>query len=222
MAREKTINYYGSDVDELLRSGRKIVTLRKPNEKYNLPAGTLVDANCTDTSTTVPVTVIANDTRPINEFPNATLLMDGYAIPEIAADDLRRYYDVVKVETPMQRVATLPDSLWISLTEAEQTLLLQSGLDAAIKIPAFRRIFFPSMLFWFSTYGNATVDNWNQWSVAQGLVTQAEVDAKKNVDDDTKRFSTLTLHGRADAALKDPTSAFYRSVVLHEAVSLKR
>lgn len=98
--------------------------------------------------------------------------MDGYATADIAAGDLANYYGSVSVHERMQRIATLPETLWLTLSQEEQAQIIALGLDAAVRIPVFRRIFLPSLLFWFSTYGNATVDKRRSRILARPFINQ--------------------------------------------------
>lgn len=218
------INYGGNKTDDLLRLGRKIVTLRKPAPKYDLAAGTPFNADCFDAKTIVPGIVIANDKRKLLEYPEYTFLLDGYGNAQIAAEDLSSWYEGTKPESTMQRIATLPDEIWQNLSEEQQSRLLNLGLDAAMKLTEFRQIFMPSLLHWFLTYGNATYEQWHKWVVRQGLVTEDEIETKTLLDPGTEYFyiDSLFALGRMEAILNSfsPDSVEYRNLVLHEAVAI--
>lgn len=214
------ISYYGQGVDKLLSSGIKIVTLRKPHEKYDITPGTVVEAVCEGADNSIPLMVIDNSTRPLNDFSDPSLLLDGYANPEVAAEDLANYYEGVDVDTQMQRIATISESQIELLGNAQLEWLLGIGLDAALKEPSFRPIFMPALFHWFRTYGNATVKMWHKWLVKQGLITDKEISAKMELDENTRYFYNMLYRGLVPKELSIPSSLEYQSVVLHQRIKI--
>ena len=218
-----TVNYYGEGVAELLKTGKKIVTLRKPNEKYNFEPGTEINAVCRDDEQIIPLMLIGNDTKVLADMGDPYVLLDGYAVPEIAAEDLNRYYEGFSLESKVQGLATIPAEMWDRLGSELQKTLLNIGVEVALEIPEFRQVFMPSLFFWFGTYEGADVHNWHLWSERQGLVTEQEIESKMSVDEMTGEYYRLAievLHGRLPSDLKNESSKAFQSVVLHQAISI--
>jgi hypothetical protein len=120
----------------------------------------------------------------------------------------------------MQRVATLPQWLFETLTADETAMLLGLGLDAAMKTPAFRQLFFPALADWLSRF-EQTLTQWHSYLERTGLVTEAQMRSVRHFDEATSDF--YSVYGNispAEVFLLDPSDPKYRSMILCEPLPL--
>lgn len=178
---ETDITFFGDETLELLDQGYKIVTIRQASPKYqDIQHGTEVAAICPDhpdsepgLNRAVPLVLIRNEQHPLSDVSDPILLLDGFPNADVALHDLQRYYPDLTEDSLVQAIATIPYSLWNTLTREQQDYLVSTELALTIRDPAFRHIFFPALMFWFEHYSDNAID-WLNWLIDMQIITEAE------------------------------------------------
>lgn len=170
----REMTFKGEDVAYLLRENIKMLTLRMPDPKYDFKKGEVIVADCVDTNEKVRLVVVDNVKKPLEEYDNAELIMDGYlgdgsewgeSAAMVAAKDLASYggrYAEVTVETELQGIVTISEELFLSMPEKRQNELLRRGLGAMNDIDRpFNDVFWPSWCRWIIAKGGGLNDYWD-------------------------------------------------------------
>lgn len=176
----RKIVYYGEEVASLLREDLKFLTLRMPNTKYDLEVGEVIEGECPDSNESVRLVVIDNIKKPLREFTEPELLLDGYLSLEEAVEDLGRYYSGVEYGTVMQGVLTMREDLFDELSSEERATLLEYGMDAVLDVDQhFKEIFWDAWCGWVMQHGGGVMD-WRRFletnDLAQYYETSVEFD----------------------------------------------
>ena len=226
------LNIYGN-VSFLLANNIKLLTLRMDTEKYaEHITGQKIVIHYGESDMRLGV-VYNRQTKPLNDYSPAELMLDGYMSVKEAAKDLKQYkgYEKVTVKTPMLSLGFDSLSHFQShLTEALQKELLRMDLDRAVRMPQFRGFFMPSYLWWAIIKSedikeNLTVTRWHDFLTKHlQIISVDELEAVKLVDSTTAKFYGGLRHKKIKDILKfSPTyGPEFQSLVLCMPVSVKK
>ncbi len=208
------IVFYG-DYTWLLENNLKLITFRKPNPKYNLVPGTLVNARSTNTGEVVPLRVIGIAHGPLEDYSDIHLLLDGFLDAYSAVETLSEFYTDIDYETPMTALYTITDELFQSLEPEQRERMLANGLDVLDDIDQpDAAIIWPALCFWLlENLDEADDDAWAHWIVY--LIRNDFVDYVKawQLHADTKTISKDELR---DIALGSKDTPEFKKYILLE------
>lgn len=219
------VNFYGPDVAQMLREDLKLVTLRLPNPKYDvLIPGEPAIAKCENEN--VEVHILHKLISPIKDIPVPLLLLDGYMSPQEAADDLKKYYPDVTLDTPVLLIELLSERSFNMFSPKIRQALTQLSPFDAVCSEICRPVYFPALARWLSfrnfekpgsVWFNFLMD------VNDGPADENEVLPVmqlwihlNGVDDSITLEEFLNLPGCFNDLIQDPTDDRYHAAILLE------
>lgn len=224
------IVFYG-DYTWVLYNDLKLVTMRKPDPKYDIDPGTIIKARCVyddkdgvSCEQVVELVVIANKKQPLNTFTPMELMLDGFTSPDDGVQKLRRFYPGTHEASPMQAIFTLSKKHFDTLDPDQQADLLDRGYDA-LNDPdqPYRALSWRSMCFWFLDQSSIDEnDCWPAWVrfVLQhnqfGIGFDSGGDVEGLVREITQEEEPLSISKMKDIILGNPNSDLFQYYVLLE------
>lgn len=229
MAEHVELNLYGDYAQWLVERGMKQLTLRRENSKYDSfqPGKDAIIRY--DEGVGIGI-IFGRQTKPLGEFTEAELLLDGFWSHEEAIESLRQYpgYENVTLKTKMLGIAFAAWSYFNSyLTKEQRELIVETPLAEAVKMAEFGQYFLPCYLGWavlkFRDAGaNITVARWHKVLTTKGLVDPERLKAVIHVDKATEKFYKGLTAKKIKMILdyESTVSAKYQSLVVCKPVSV--
>jgi len=172
------LNFYSKEVFELLKADMKLLTLRKPNAKYDFKIGEVIEVNCSDVGEKLRLVVIGNVTKPLANYDILDLILDGYESLDQAVSDLRTYsgYEKVREGTEMQGVYTVKEETFLEMTEEKKNYLLEMGPETISDVDQpNKEIFWHAWCGWVIARGGG-MPEWRFFLLGNGLASVVEID----------------------------------------------
>lgn len=195
MTEVARLSLYGEYAKWLVDMGIKQLTLRKDKSKYeDLKPGVNIVIKY-DEGVGIGI-VFGRQIKPLGEFTEAELLLDGFLSHSEAVEVLRQFpgYKNITLKTNMLGVAFTDDSYFSSyLTKEEQKLMFKTPLAEAVKMSEFNQFFLPAYMGWASfksreNGSNITVAKWHDLLISKGIVDSERLEAVRHVDKATEKF----------------------------------
>ena len=203
----RELNFYGKEVAELIREDMKLLTLRKPNSKYDFKVGEVIEANCSEAGEKIRVVVIGNVIKPLNTFSLLELALDGYDGVESATNDLAKYYPDLEEGTAMQGVVTMTEDCFFKLSKEKQELLLELGLSGAEDVDQpFKEVFWPAWCGWVIARGGG-IREWRGFLLSNDLASVYSWESEYTEYEVSEKLAQIWM---------DRGSDLYKKVVLLE------
>lgn len=175
-ASPRELKFYGEKSQSILR-GYAITSLRNPNPNYAFERGERIEANCVDDGEKIPVIVIANETKPLNEHYTPVLALDGFFSSYHAVEGMRVYpgYENISDSSPMSAIIFIEEKKFKKLGKKARTELTTKPMEELFLKKEYRELFFPTIAFWVAEFG-ALLD-WVEFLYENDLINEEEVDA---------------------------------------------
>lgn len=154
----RELEFWGEGKSADIERGFAIVSLRNPGVEPNFDRGEHILAHCVHDKKKVEVVVIANDTKPLDNFYVPILALDGFFSPEHAAEAMRVYpdYENTYPNTPLQAFTFINTSVFNGLLKETQDRLTTSNSIELLRDPGLQKFFLPTMCYWLATYEGGT------------------------------------------------------------------
>jgi len=199
--------FYGEMVAQLLKLDMRLLTLRKPNMKYDFEIGEVIEANCPDSGEKVRLVVVDNLKKPLKDFSLLELALDGYDGVESAAYDLTKYYPDIDERTVMQGVVTMTEDRFLKLSEEKQKLLLELGFSAAEDVDQpLKEVFLHAWCGWVITRGGG-IREWRGFLLNNDLASIYDWEEEYAEYEEAEKLAEIWL---------DRESPLYRELILVE------
>ena len=199
--------FYGERVAQLLKLDMKLLTLRKPNMKYDFEIGEVIEANCPDSGEKVRLVVVDNLKKLLKDFSLLELALDGYDGVESAAYDLTKYYPDIDERTVMQGVVTMTEDRFLKLSEEKQKLLLELGFSAAEDVDQpLKEVFLHAWCGWVITRGGG-IREWRGFLLNNDLASIYDWEEEYAEYEEAEKLAEIWL---------DRESPLYRELILVE------
>jgi len=216
-ARKKALEilFYG-DYTWVLENNLKLITFRKPNQKYNFAPGTVVNAKSTDTGEVVPLRVLGVNVRPLDDYSDIHLLLDGFLNSGAAVATLSEFYDNVDYDAPMMAIYTISDALFQSLSPELQESMLANGFDSLDDVDQpDAAITWPALCFWLLDQLSEDEEDeawqvWIDYLVEKDLIGRGDGEARLNSGENKPKDELL------DIAMGDKNSPEFKKYILLE------
>ncbi len=212
--KRKELRFYGGGYKDIIESGIKLATLRKPNNRYDFAPGEVVTAVC-EGEGDVPVTIFRTETRKIIETQLPLLLLDGFTSVDVAVEVMSQFYRGTNRDSEMTLITFTSEQLFESYDLETKELLIGKPQQEAIQMPELRQVFFPSLIWWIG-FNEGDLNNWFNFVLDTGLVTRNEYEkwreyASEKIDFAARVFKPESLLKLAEG---DRNRATHQNFVL--------
>lgn len=210
--------------------GLKLLTLRLDHPKYSVFTPGDRVALRYDTGSFDIGTIFGVQHKPLEQFTESELLLDGFVNISGAISSLKKIsgYERIQAKTPMVGIAfTTSSHLETYLDESKRANLFSTPLNRAIREKDYHGLFLPSYLMWLAwrkeqVKKTVTLKDWHDLLVRLKIFTRDDLISVVEKDAGTAKFYKLlsaddikeTVHY---AATNSPQ---YRSLVLCEPCSV--
>lgn len=173
----KEIKFYGEKAASI-RFGFAITSLRNPNPNYEFTPGERVLADCVDDNEKVPVIVVSNETKPLWQYSESQLMLDGFYSAEDAAYKMRVYpgYEETTKNSELQAITFVYEDAFADLDLRIQGEIInpKNSFEDLIRIPELRHLFFPTIAETLIRNGRG-ISYWMDFLIYEKLVTPQEI-----------------------------------------------
>lgn len=170
----REFNFYGEGKAESINRGFAFSSLRNPTERYNFRRGEVILANCVDDGKKIPMVVVNNETKTLNDHFLPVLALDGFISPEHAAKGLNEGgypgYENTTPESPMMAITSIKKRVFDSLPDDQKARLITEPIEDLLRAKEFRHLFFPRMCFHLADLGFDIAD-WEFFLTEQELIS---------------------------------------------------
>ena len=176
---QRTINFYGEGVYELVWKNIKLTTIRKDDAKYHgFKVLESVTGNFEGEKRDLVIWGVL-ESVPLKEVDPILLALDGYLNIDQAVNDLKQYpgYENIDENSPVTLIATLDKqhipSLLVNLDQLDKLSAQRKGesLSKVVRNPDLQKLIKPAIAKWFFMRGG-NVEDWLNFFVKNGLLEE--------------------------------------------------
>ena len=191
--------FRGEAVADLMDEGIKLVTIRRDSENYHgFEVGQTLTASCEGRKVETIVWGIQENVK-LNEVDPIVRGLDGFITLDHAVDGLGKIYKEKNPEMPVVVIATITKEKFDGLSDEQRKALLSQkegkSLSEVVRDPRLADLIKFSLSNWVLIRGG-TVNDWltlyiesglmscEQYGAIVGYAKKAEIENKKNGDED--------------------------------------
>lgn len=182
-SEQRSIDYWGDDVSDLVWKNIKLTTVRRDKPKYHgFKVLERITGNFEKEKRDLVIWGVL-ESKPLKEIDPVLLALDGFLDVDMAVEDLKQYpgYEDTDENSSVTLIATINKyhilSEILNLNQSSKLTQQRSGesLSNVVRNPDLQHLFKPAIAKWFFIRGK-NVEDWLGFYVKNGLLSESKYD----------------------------------------------